>query len=39
VLLPIVLLGYLYSVSRNAVVPQPVVDSSAIEEEELVECT
>jgi hypothetical protein len=39
VLLPIVLLGYLYSVSRNAVVPQPVVDSSAIKEEELVECT
>jgi hypothetical protein len=39
VLLPIVLLGYLYSVSRNAVVLQHVVDSSAIEEEELVECT
>jgi hypothetical protein len=39
VLLPIVLLGYLYSVSRNAVVPQPIIDSSAIDEEELVECT
>ena len=39
ILLPIVILGYLYPVNRNTVAPQAAISSHASEKEKLIECT